>query len=124
MTVRCAGCHCTFSISGYSHHVQRTGLSACIAAYHAQIKHAEDTEEDHDDMEVFSGDVFGNYEDNEFDWPDDRGKLSAAYVFTIHIYPGSGGEDNDMEAFVGEFFGDYEDNEFDWPDDGGVSSVT
>lgn len=67
--VHCAGCHRSFSVSGYTLHVQRTGTSACIAAYHAQ---AGDIDEERNDGEAFSGDFFGDYQDGDFDWPDDE----------------------------------------------------
>ena len=74
--VHCTGCHCNFSISGYTSHVQRTQSSPCIAAYHAAIRHengVEDVEEEDVDMETFSGDIFGDYQDDDFAWPDDGG---------------------------------------------------
>jgi hypothetical protein len=70
--VHCAGCHRSFTISGYTLHVQRTGSSACISAYHAQLGNLDDVDEERDDVEVFSGDFFGDYQDADFDWPDDE----------------------------------------------------
>src|SRR6266478_10155234 len=101
MTVHCTGCHCNFSISSYSSHVQRTGSSTCIAAYQARLKRANDIEsaeeeddnmgvEEDDNMGMFSGDFFGDYDDDDFDWPDEGGLSAVAYVFAIHIYPGPG----------------------------------
>jgi hypothetical protein len=71
--IHCTGCHCSFSVSGYTLHIQRTGTHACIAAYHAQVGNMENmNEEDDDDVEAFSGDFFGDYQDVDFDWPDDE----------------------------------------------------
>jgi hypothetical protein len=70
--VRCAGCHHDFSVSGYSLHVQRTRTSACVAAYHGQIDHMDDVNGVPDGMEVFSGDYFTNYQDDDFEWPENE----------------------------------------------------
>jgi hypothetical protein len=102
MAVRCTGCRHNFSISGYTGHVQRTASPSCIAAYQAQLRHANDIESpgeeadsDNNDNEVFSGDFFGDYDYNELDWPDDGGLSSVAYAFSIHTYlePGPPPED-------------------------------
>jgi len=91
--VRCPGCHCRFSISGYSSHVQRTQSFPCIAAYHAAVRHENDieavekghendigaVEEEDVDMEAFSGDFFGDYQDDDFGWPDDRGMSTDVF---------------------------------------------
>jgi hypothetical protein len=85
--VHCAGCHCNFSVSGYTHHLRFAQSSSCIAAYHAQLEHENDVEivDDEDDLDVpeheivddednapaFAGDFFGDYEDEDFDWPDE-----------------------------------------------------
>jgi hypothetical protein len=62
--VRCAACHRSFTVSGYTLHVMRLGSQACVAAHLAQMQHA--------DTEAFSGDFFGDYQDNDFDWPNDK----------------------------------------------------
>jgi hypothetical protein len=93
MSVHCAGCHCTFSISGYSSHVRRTGSSLCVAAYQARLREENDienaTEDEEDGMDVFSGDFFGDYDNDDFEWPD-GGLSSIACVFAIQTYLGSG----------------------------------
>ena len=76
--VHCAGCHCNFSASGYTHHLRFSQSSSCAAAFQGQLEHENvvDNENDveitgdEDDMPAFLGDVFGNYEDEDFDWPD------------------------------------------------------
>jgi hypothetical protein len=81
--VHCAGCHCTFSVSGYTHHLRLTRSPACAAAYHARLEQEiQFVEEDNGvaafsgDNSVFSGDdsafsgaVFGNYNGDDFDSP-------------------------------------------------------
>ncbi len=42
--------------------------SACIAAYHAQINHMDND----GDVEVFSGDFFADYQEDDFEWPDEE----------------------------------------------------
>jgi len=77
--VHCAGCHSNFSMSGYTHHLRLTHTPSCAAAYHAQLRHEDDTAHHENDFgivednDVFSGDYFGNYKDEDFDWPDDTG---------------------------------------------------
>jgi hypothetical protein len=86
MKIHCAGCHRAFSISGYSSHVRRTRSSFCIAAYQARLRDANDVEsaeEEDDDMDVFSGDFFGDYDKDDFEWPDEGGMSPIAYVFAI-----------------------------------------
>jgi hypothetical protein len=75
--VRCAGCHHDFTVSGYSLHIHRTGSSACIAAYHGQINHMDSIDGVDDDMEVFSGDCFPNYQDDDFEWPENEQELEG-----------------------------------------------
>jgi hypothetical protein len=79
--VHCTGCHRSFTVSGYTFHVQRTGSSACVAAYHAQLDNTDNIDEEcnengddnaNDNLEVFTGDFFGNYQDDDFDWPEDE----------------------------------------------------
>ncbi len=65
--VHCTGCRHNFTVSGYTLHVQRTGSSACKAAYHAQFNHTDNVESAVGD--VFSGDFFGDYQEDDFDWP-------------------------------------------------------
>ena len=75
LMVHCAGCHSNFSASGYTHHLRQTQSTSCTAAYYAQLEHENDVEivGDADDMPEFSGDFFGNYEDEDLDWPDNEG---------------------------------------------------
>ena len=66
--VCCAGCHRNFTISGYTLHIKRNVPSTCIAAYHVQINHMDND----GDVEVFSGDFFADYQEDDFEWPDEE----------------------------------------------------
>ena len=68
--VHCIGCRRNFTVSGYTLHIQRTKASACTAAYRAQINHTDDV--DNTVAEEFSGDFFGDYQEDDFDWPDNE----------------------------------------------------
>jgi hypothetical protein len=46
----------------------------------------DDDADGEDDVHVFSGDFFGDYEEVDFDWPDEGGMLSARYVFKRLTY--------------------------------------
>jgi hypothetical protein len=98
----CAGCHCNFSVSGYTHHIRLTQSSSCAAAYHAQLGHINDNEieeggggaaflgdfgnaEDEDDSAAFAGDFFGDYQDEDFDWPDEGMSTVIAYLHLLTI---------------------------------------
>lgn len=80
--VHCTGCHCEFTVTGYSLHVQRTRNSACTAAYNAHIEYmdnvdghieyVDNVDRVRSDVEVFSGDYFTNYQDNDFEWPEEE----------------------------------------------------
>ena len=104
--VRCSGCHSDFTVSGYTLHVQRTKSSACIAAYHAQINDADNV--DNMDAEVFSGDFFGDYEEDDFDWPDnDQEPADGKSPVPVHsmIYNvGPGSDDENEHGRVNEDF--------------------
>lgn len=85
--VHCAGCHGNFSVSGYSGHVRRTQTPACVTAYNAQLHHENEIHEneiesveEEAEAPVFLGDFFGDYEDDDFSWPDDEG------MSTDHMY--------------------------------------
>jgi hypothetical protein len=100
--VHCTGCHRSFTVSGYTLHVQRTRSSVCVAAYHAQLNHGDNVDtmdedeldeddetpdEDNHDVETpFSGDFFGVYQDDDFDWPDDEDEGMYANALCITIY--------------------------------------
>ena len=91
--IHCAGCHCNFSVSGYTHHIRLARSTSCTAAYYAQLRHESVDDDDDDaaaafsaegkdgdDMEAFAGDFFGDYKNEDFDWPDDGG-MSTTYIF-------------------------------------------
>ena len=66
--VYCAGCHRNFSVSGYTLHVKRAS-TACVTAYHAQVNQIDNMD---GDVDVFSGDFFANYQEEDFEWPDEE----------------------------------------------------
>jgi hypothetical protein len=64
--IHCAGCHCNFSVSGYTHHLRLTQSSSCAAAYQAQLGHENDDEiEEYEEGVTFPADFFGDYEDDD-----------------------------------------------------------
>ncbi|KAF8337856.1 hypothetical protein F5887DRAFT_1077979 [Amanita rubescens] len=77
--VYCAGCRRNFKPSGFSLHIQRSKNTLCLAAHYNRLKeleqeeHDEVMEEEHDTNDVlqFEGDFFGDYEDDDLDWPDE-----------------------------------------------------
>jgi hypothetical protein len=80
--VQCAGCNQEFSASGYTMHIARTTTSICRAAYNQHFQAAL-TDNQVDDIDVdmdatgsqrFEGDFFGNYQEVDFDWPQDDEK--------------------------------------------------
>ena len=94
--IHCAGCHCNFSVSGYTHHLQLTQSPSCAAAYRAQLEHENENEieedndmaneiEEDDGTATFSGDFFGNYRDEDFDWPDGGTSIVDTYLHLLTI---------------------------------------
>jgi hypothetical protein len=76
--VHCSGCHSNFSVSGYTHHLRHTKSFACAAAYRAQLV---EIEEDDNDIPAFSGDLFGNYEDDDED--EDRPNEGSSIMYIL-----------------------------------------
>jgi hypothetical protein len=76
--VLCTGCNREFSASGYTTHVARTGTSFCCAVYNSRLAFLVDCNVDNDiDMDhtgswTFEDDLFGEYEEGNFDWPKDE----------------------------------------------------
>lgn len=80
--VYCAGCHRNFKPTGFSLHIQRSKNPLCLAAHYSHLKELEQEEDDAmeeeydtNDVPQFEGDFFGNYEEDDLDWPsnEDRG---------------------------------------------------
>ena len=93
--VNCPGCLRAFSYSGYTSHIRRTTNVNCKGEFHAQLNSAhnhdmdggninvncmdndeymDDDEHMDDDNEPessfqFTGDFFGNYQEEDFEWP-------------------------------------------------------
>jgi hypothetical protein len=65
--VRCTGCHRNFTVSGYTLHIKRNASDACITAYHAQVNRMNNMD---GNVEVFSGDFVADYQEEDFEWPD------------------------------------------------------
>jgi hypothetical protein len=82
--IHCTGCHRGFTVSGYTLHIQRTRTAACIAAYHAEVDNMDLTE-DGNNAEVFRGDFFGDYQREDFDWPDDEQGPAEGIYLTLHV---------------------------------------
>jgi hypothetical protein len=101
--VQCVGCNQEFSASGYMMHVARTTTSICHAVYDKRFQVAP-TNNQVDDIDIdmdtagsqrFEGDFFGNYQEVDFDWPQDEEK------------------DDDMETEGGDTEMEEEDNDND-----------
>jgi hypothetical protein len=88
--VNCLGCLRVFSHSGYVYHVRHTTNSNCVAEFNRQVnstnnrnndEYMDDDERmdgdnermDNDDERVtpdqFTGDFFGEYRGQDFEWP-------------------------------------------------------
>lgn len=73
--VLCTGCNREFSTSGFTSHVILTRTAVCRAAYRKLSIPSNYVGDDDVDMEStgsenFEGDLYGQYEQADFDWPD------------------------------------------------------
>ena len=76
--VLCTGCNREFSATGYMMHAACTRTSLCHAAHNSRLafllNHNDDIDIDVDatGSRIFEGDVFGEYTEDDFDWPKDE----------------------------------------------------
>jgi hypothetical protein len=76
--VLCMGCNREFSATGYTMHVAHTRTSLCHAAHNSHLASLVndngdiDIDVDPTGSQIFEGDVFGEYAEDDFDWPEDE----------------------------------------------------
>jgi hypothetical protein len=111
MMLNCAGCLRSFSRSGYTSHVRRTRNVNCIANFHAQTNRLDDDNNNNEHMDAskymdndecmdnddhmndisepaapvrFTGDLFGNYREEDFAWPLESGMSKFSIESMYH----------------------------------------
>jgi hypothetical protein len=75
--MRCTGCDREFTESGFAMHAMHTSSVLCRNAYRelviqAALEEQDQNGEDPDMPIAFRGDYFGDYDETEFQWPDNH----------------------------------------------------